>query len=368
MSLRPPDNVLVRALRMPGEVRRFSLHQWDVLVRQARQAGLLARLHDRFVQTDVLDVVPQPARWHFEAAATLAGKQQLALRWEVVQLRAALQGLGCPLVVMKGAAYVMAGQSAARGRLFNDIDILLPKGQLNRAEAALMLAGWHATGLSSYDERYYRRWMHEIPPMQHIHRATVIDVHHAILPETARHFPDPRKLLSRIVAVADMPGVYVLSVEDRILHSATHLFHDGELPHGLRDLTDLDLLLREASAQPGFWTRLLTRADELRLGRPLFYALRYAEHFLDTPVPADFREALRQAGPNAALLELMDAIFSRALAPVHASCDDALSPLARRAAYVRAHWLRMPPHLLIPHLVHKAFISPYLESGTPKAA
>jgi hypothetical protein len=33
---------------------------------------------------------------------------------------------------------------------------------------------------------------------------------------------------------------------------------------------------------------------------------------------------------------------------------------------VRAHWLRMPAHLLIPHLLHKAFISPYLD--TPKAA
>ncbi|MGE5319554.1 MAG: nucleotidyltransferase family protein [Hyphomicrobiaceae bacterium] len=366
--MRKANDLLVRTLRMPNLAAHLSLAQWDLLVRQARQAGLLARLHDRFNEQGLAAGIPEPARWHFDAAATLAHKQQIAVRWEVGQIRAALSALDGPLVVMKGAAYVVSGLPAARGRLFNDIDILVPRGLLKQVEAALMLAGWHATGLSPYDERYYRRWMHEIPPLQHLRRATVIDVHHAILPDTARYFPDPEKLLSHSVPVAGMPGVHVLSAEDRILHSATHLFHDGELPHGLRDLTDLDVLLRHESAAPHFWPRLVARAAELQLGRSLFYALRYAQHFLATPVPDDIWDGLRPVAPGPGLLQLMDSIFSRALAPAHASCSDTLSPLARQAAYIRAHWLRMPAHLLLPHLFHKAFISPYQDSGSPKPA
>lgn len=356
--MRAARSLLIRALRAPEAVRRYSLGEWDLLVRQARAAGLLARLRERFGDED-LAAVPQAARRHFDAAATLAHRQQIAVRWEVGQIRAALTGLDIPLVVMKGAAYVIAGLPAARGRLFHDIDILVPRARLNQVEADLMLAGWRATGLSAYDERYYRRWMHEIPPMQHLRRATVIDVHHAILPDSARHFPDPDKLRSRCAPVEGMPGVYVLSAEDRILHSAAHLFHDGELPHGLRDLSDLDLLLRSESAAPDFWSRLAARADELQLGRSLFYALRYAEHFLGTPVPDAAWQALRPHTPSPWLLGLMDGIFSRALAPPHPSCDDAMTPQARQAAYIRAHWLRMPPHLLLPHLFHKAFISPW---------
>ncbi len=231
-----------------------------------------------------------------------------------------------------------------------------------------MLAGWHATGLSEYDKRYYRRWMHEIPPLQHYPRNTVIDVHHAILPDTARYHPDSAKLRSRAIEVDGLPGVFVLSEDDRILHSATHLFHDGELPHGLRDLTDLDLLLRDAAADPDFWPRLLARAGELQLGRPLFYALRYVHHFLDTPVPGNVMAALGPAAPGHVTLALMDSIFTRALAPTHASCADAYTPAARLAAFVRAHWLRMPAHLLIPHLFHKAFISPLLDNRPAKAA
>lgn len=364
----PPDDHVSRALRNPDALLRFSDADWDLLVRQARRAGLLARVRHVLDHHGMIDAIPTEARWHFDAAATLASKQQLAVRWEVEKIREALADLAIPVILLKGSAYVMANLSAATGRLFNDIDILVPRDQLGPVEAALMLAGWHPAGLSQYDQRYYRRWMHEIPPMQHAMRATVIDVHHAILPDTARYHPDASSLRSRAVAVDGPPGVSVLCEEDRILHSATHLFHDGELPHGLRDLTDLDLLLRDATATPDFWQRLLARAAELQLSRPLFYALRYVRHFLDTPVPDSVVAALLPAAPGRLTLVLMDGIFTRALAPTHASCADRFTPVARLAAFVRAHWLRMPVHLLVPHLLHKAFIGPLLDDRPPKAA
>lgn len=356
--------LLARILRSPEGVGRLSMAEWDTLVRQARAAGLLARLAHRIRTEGMANTLPSVVRWHFDAAETLAAKQRTAVCCELRQIARALRALDGPVVVLKGAAYVAADLAAAQGRLFNDIDILVPRAALADAESSLMLAGWHATGLSEYDKRYYRRWMHEIPPLKHVQRDTVLDVHHAILPDTARYHPDSSLLRSRIVPVEGLPGIHVLSAEDRILHSATHLFHDGELPHGLRDLSDLDLLLRDATGD--FWVRLVARAEQLELSRSLFYALRYLRYFLDTPVPASALAALDVAAPNRATLAIMDRIFVRALAPTHASCADAFTPAARFAAFVRAHWLRMPAHLLIPHLVHKAFISP--SRRTPKTA
>lgn len=356
--MRAATDLLVRTLRAPGEVRHYSMGEWDLLVRQARAAGLLARLSGRLREQGLAPVIPAPTRWHFDAADTLAERQQVAVRWELQQIRAALDDLNAPLIVLKGAAYVAAGLPAAAGRLFSDIDILVPRESLAAVESSLMLAGWHASGLTDYDKRYYRRWMHELPPMQHAVRDTVIDVHHAILPDTARVHPDSARLRARAQAVEGLPGIFVLAPEDRILHAATHLFHDGELPHGLRDLTDLDLLLRDAATDANFWPRLTARAAELELGRSLFYALRYLRHFLDTPMPVAVLAAVSAHAPGRTTLAMMDAVYSRMLAPDHASCADRLTPAARLAAYVRAHWLRMPPHLLLPHLFHKAFISP----------
>ena len=50
----------------------------------------------------------------------------------------------------------------------------------------------------------------------------------------------------------------------------------------------------------------------------------------------------------------LDFMYARALRPMHASADDPWTRWCCRALYVRSHWLRMPPHLLAYHLMHKA--------------
>jgi hypothetical protein len=346
--------LICTALKDMQTLQNLDLASWDLLVRQGRRAGLLARLAADLQGAECWDLVPEVARWHFAGALTLAERQQIAVRWEVMQIRQALESIACPIILLKGAAYVLAEVPAARGRLFNDVDILVTRESLGEVEAALMLAGWQAQAQDSYDARYYRQWMHEIPPMQHIKRGSVLDVHHAILPHTARYHPDPAKLRAASVPAQGEPNLRVLAPVDMVLHSACHLFHDGELPHGLRDLSDLDLLLRYFSQQPGFWEDLPQRAAELELTRPLYYALRYVRYFFRTPIPPVVDAALQGAAP--ALLPFMDAMFRRVLGPDHASYEDGLTRPARLAAYVRAHWLRMPLHLLIPHLLHKALI------------
>jgi hypothetical protein len=60
---------------------------------------------------------------------------------------------------------------------------------------------------------------------------------------------------------------------------------------------------------------------------------------------------------------MLQALFDRALAPMHPSCDDAFSVAARVALYLRGHWLRMPPRLLLPHLARKSVMRMRDRSG-----
>ena len=127
------------------------------------------------------------------------------MRREVAHVEGALAATGVPFILLKGAAYLLAGLKAARGRMFSDIDILVPRRALPDVEAALMLSGWASANITPYDQRYYRRWMHELPPLKHISRRTLLDVHHAILPTTARLKPDSAKLLAASLPVAGKP-------------------------------------------------------------------------------------------------------------------------------------------------------------------
>jgi hypothetical protein len=173
-----------------------------------------------------------------------------------------------------------------------------------------------ATHHDAYDERYYRTWRHELPPMVHLRRGNAIDVHHTILPETAPVRPDPALLLA---AARPIPGeqgalgVYTLCPHDMFLHSAVHLFFGGEFDQGLRDLFDLHRLALHFDNEPGFCDGLMARVDALELTRPLFYALRYITCIFGTPVPSATLAAAAPFGPTRLLLPLLDALFLHAL-------------------------------------------------------
>lgn len=354
----PAKDLLVEALLSPASVKGLSPVEWDLLVRQGRRAKLLARLAHRLVNAGLIDDLPAAPRRHLLAEKKMADRQIHSVQWEVACLGRELGELAVPTVLLKGAAYALAGLPVADGRTFADIDILVPKARLPDVESQLMVYGWVDPSTDAYDQQYYRRWMHEIPPLTHRFRGTSLDVHHAILPETARVKVNTPALFEAVIPLAGHPGMHVLQPWDMFLHSATHLFHEGEFDSGLRDIFDLDSLLRHFGQEAGFWDGLVPRALALGLTRPLFYALRYTTMLLRTPVPGPVMQTVAPHGPARPLLRLMDACYRRALMPMHASSEGAWSGPARTALYIRSHWIRMPFLLLAYHLGRKALVKP----------
>ena len=354
MSVDKPD-LVAQCLRHPAVVEQYSMFQWELLLRQAVGADLIARLALKLNECRLLSNVPAEPRRHLDAAMTFAQTQHEGVEREVRHIAQALAESGIRPILLKGAAYLTGGLRASLGRMFMDVDILVPRERLGDTEAALMLHGWVTSHHDAYDQHYYRQWMHEIPPMQHIHRGTVVDAHHSILPLIGRMKFDPRPFFESARSAPADDRIQVLSPADMVLHSATHLFMNEEFTHGLRDLSDLDLLLREFGSTEAFWTGLTDRASQVRLERPLFYALRYTQQLLGTHVPANVAEQSSAFAPSPMTLALMDRLWLRALRSPHPSAADSFSQMALFALYLRAHWMRMPPARLVRHLATKAW-------------
>jgi len=344
--------LIYQGLATPASMGDFSETEWDIVVRQARASGLLATLHYAAEEAGQLDRLPERVRVQITAARYVADHHREVMQWEVEELHQILDRIGVPVIVLKGAAYVIARLEAARGRLFGDIDILVPRGALDEVEKALGRAGWVQESRNAYDDRYYRQWMHEIPARRHTQRGTVLDVHHNILPLTARHKPDARALWDAARPVAGVNDLYVLSPEDMLLHSASHLFCNGEFDRGLRDLNDFRRLSREFDRTPEFWRGLQARAEVLNLGKPLDYAIRYANRLLDAGIQED---------KPPSTLPFMDFLFMRGLGPNHSTAHDVWTPAALYALYVRGHYQRMPLGLLLPHLIYKGTLAKFQE-------
>lgn len=344
------DAPLVAALRDPCLMANFGDSDWDWVVRQGRSAGLLGRLGALAEGRGLRASIPSPVWRNMTAALTIADKQRRAVLWEVKLLSRALEKVGVPVVLLKGAAYAAAGLPPAAGRTFSDIDILVPKSSLPEVEKHLLLSGWVSSHHDAYDQRYYRQWMHELPPMTHIRRGTNLDVHHGILPETARIKTRPELILAAAQPLPGYSNILIPCPEDQVLHSATHLYHEGEWQHGLRDLSDLDCLLRSHIKDGDFQARLTARACELNLIVPLRYALNNVRSVFGTPVSRLSVEA--QSGRLRR--SLMDSLFISAMGSAHSSLRRPSTRLSEFFLYIRSHWLRMPPYLLLPHLLRKA--------------
>lgn len=345
-----PCAPLLRALSQPESTAALSPAEWSRLLSTARSVNLLGTLAERVHRAQV--TVHPPVARHLDGARQLAARQRLSVLWEVHNLQSALERLGVPVVLLKGSAYVIGQHPVSMGRLFGDIDVLVPREALGEVESALMLDGWVSAKTSAYDQRYYRQWMHELPPMVNLRRGAVVDIHHTILPPTSRHSPDPARIIERASPVDGLPGIRVPSPEDLVIHSITHLVHEGELNNGLRDLVDIDTMLRGFAAQEGFWQRFTEAVAQHGLVQPVAFGLALAQRFLATPVPPDVQQHLAVHAPSGWL----HAVYRRALqAPARGRTDTA-DTLAGTLVYIRAHWLRMPPGLLMRHLATKAWM------------
>ncbi len=333
----------------------MGLRDWELLLAQARRCRLGARLAQHARLHGWWDGIPAAAQGHLVDAEQHARRGLSQSRWEIDRLAHALAELRGPIVLLKGAAYVAAGLPPSQARLFGDIDLMVPHAELPAAEAALLGGGWVPKALDPYDERYYRRWMHELPPLKHVWRHTWVDLHHTITPPTSVFAVDGQRLLDAAVPLAPGSRLSVLSPVDMVLHSMVHLMQEGDFTTGLRDLLDIDDLLRHFGAQDTFWPRLLARAGELALGTPMWHATCQIERLLGPRVPPAHRDALDALAQGTLSRKLMPVLLQHALRPPHPSCDDRGSGLARWLLYVRSHALRMPWHQILPHLLRKAW-------------
>lgn len=341
--------LLVRALRDPASVGQCD---WTALISAARAEQLIGSLAFRMEGQGV----PPRIAAIFEAARLDAASARTHALWEAEMARRALAPLGIPVILLKGTAFHAADYEASIGRSVGDLDILVPRASLDDVEGALIEAGWERMkDAGGYDDVYYRRWMHELPPLIHRTRDRMIDVHHTILPLTARPRPDAAALIAGSVALEN--GLRMLAPADIIVHAAAHLIADGDLAGGLRNLWDIDRLLREfAAADPDFWPKLHERAHLHQLVGPVASALRLAHRLYATPVKwgqYTFSRSANSENVYCPHFSLGDRLFEARLLARNGWGQEGRKAL-RFAFYLRSHFLRMPPLMLARHLWIKA--------------
>ncbi len=354
MNTHSTKNLLLNTLLSPEFALTLKPMEWELVLHLARQSKLVAYLGWKINKiAKSSHSIPENVFLHFEAAQRMLDNRNRLVLWELNRIRRETFDLKINTLVLKGGAYLLLKYPFAKTRLCADIDILVKRDDLSEMENRLKERGWKSTKLNDYDQQYYRKWMHEVPPMRHPDRYIEVDLHHTILPLTSRLSPPANLLIKDAIGIKES-GCSVFSSIDLILHSSTHLFYDAELnASDLRDLVDLHELIILHKDEEGFFDSLVQRANSLNLQRPLFYSLLFSKKLLHTPVPDRYIEE-NNGRPGAIILRIMLFLVPMAILPRQIGKEEKKVLFARWLLYVRSHYLRMPLTLLIPHLFKKS--------------
>jgi hypothetical protein len=322
--------LLLDVLREPRSSLKLSARQWRDLVSIARRTQLLARISVMLDERELTDELAPSIQIQLRESQLIVEQQHAASRAEMSRVAWVLRHVDTPIVALKGAAYVVGEHRAAMGRRCNDVDVLVSPESLDAVEDKLLNGGWAFDEIDDANATYYRKWLQELPPMIHRQRGSILDVHHSLLPRIDRKLIPTEALLRERVEVA-ASGVCTLSPRDMVLHSALHMFQMRDIEDSLRDVGDIDLLLREFSREPGFWSQLLERAAQFEIGRCLFYAIELCRQWYDTPIPEAVLGDMQRWKPNGITLALTKFLVRASCAPRWLHCPDSRQQLALAA-------------------------------------
>ncbi len=233
-------NLFIKAYCKLDGLEQLSETDWSDFLRILRAKSLTASYYRRLCNKGIESVIPDYCRNAFISAVRFADAQAHQTRTQALKLCRLSADHNIPIIFLKGAAYTLGQTQNSLGRLMSDIDICVARDQISQLEAALLECGWSFKDIDEHDDKYYRAWSHELPPLKHDEDGVVLDVHHTLLPPIKGRLLNIEDLLT---STSDGDSFPVPSMEWLVLHSALHLILNEDVENGLRDLTDVYSLL-----------------------------------------------------------------------------------------------------------------------------
>lgn len=349
MISRMDAHTVLSFLEKPADAECLSDLQWQDLIRILRCNDLTATLASLLEKNNIV-VQSAYGKKHLASALVYAKRQSQQVEYESRHLRDILSEIGVVPMFLKGAAYALANDLNADGRLMSDIDILVTHSQLELVEKQLKANGWKEKVLDSYDENYYRQWSHELPPFINSSTGTTLDIHHTLIPPiTSKSVP-----VDSVFSNSVQGRTYALlpSMEWRLLHCIIHFFYNEDYEKPIRDMWDLRCLFLQLRDRQHL-EQFLTLASSIGFRKEAGYALRTVEYV--------FNDITEHFGAKVdSHLTVSETVFCGAVIktiakPRHAEIDSLATKFCCFIMMMRGHVKKMPMNILIPHIAVKLY-------------
>lgn len=307
LSLTPEEGVLVRAAVPPGS---DSLEappipgavRWDRLLELAAWHRLTPLVW-RYLRGDAAGIaVPIGVMDDLHQMAMATTARNLNLQVELDRVLAVMASEEIPVMLLKGAALIESVYPQIGLRPMDDLDLLVPRSSIQRAQDAVAALGFDVWGdkINRDEERRLATSRHHFPLVRRA-GAVCIELHHHVT--LAAPGFDIHGYWDRALPGVGKVAHLLPEPEDLLLHVAIHFSADriekGNC--GLGQLADLAWIADHFEIN---WDALARRARFYGVGDRLFLALLAASRLLGDVAPPKITTALQPASFAPALGDL----------------------------------------------------------------
>ena len=334
----------------PKQVQQLSASDWEILLWVLDTARLEAWLNAQLEPIGLKDSLPATVQTRLDSAMIYAERQQKQVRYECEIISSLLSEKRITPLFLKGAAYVISAEFNSAGRICSDIDALVKQDELDVAERQLKMNMWLSQDVDDYDDKYYREYAHEIPPMMQAERGTVLDLHHNLFLPVSGRAPKIEQFWA--TTTTNDNGLSTLKPAAALVHSMIHLLMNEEVTYGLRDCLDMQSIIDTHNSE-SFWLEVSTLVVDndftheyqllLLLLDSLFSRETVKQQILAQQITADTKTRFWLW------------CYRKAVMPDHPHLCNRYAGVARAAVYCRGHSQKMPLATLLKHSTVKLY-------------
>ncbi|MHC5035122.1 MAG: nucleotidyltransferase domain-containing protein [Planctomycetota bacterium] len=296
------DELLLRCIGVgvrrdeAARLDRLAGSQWDSMVRKSILLGLGPLLAKRVKAAESHVRIPPAVRSQLRETYVSSAAANLRLYDELSRALVGLRDDGVAVIVLKGAFLAEAVYGDIALRYMSDVDLLVRKEDLARAEASLLRVGF----------RSFQRWGRHVKGTFRGRGATVMEVHADVARSRAPFQISVSDLWNR-TRPARIAGVEVLALcpEDQILHLCVHASHAHRFEMGLRPLCDISETVRCYEGAM-YWPQLQHTAEQYGVGTYVYYPLLLAKKLLGADIPAETLSSLKPKASNPEFVETLE--------------------------------------------------------------
>ncbi|MCL4545312.1 MAG: nucleotidyltransferase family protein [Chloroflexi bacterium] len=275
-----------------------SIRDWNTVLATAARHGVSDLLQRVLATKPVADHVPEWARESLDEQHAQSRRQALSLMLQLSQILRSFSASGVSPTVIKGAALALTMYPHPSLRPMGDIDLIVPKSDLDSASAVLERLGYEEKPLY-YSQAFNRRHGYHVRYVDPASSRLAIELHWDLVRQREhRHGLRARDLalfseqtLLRLDPMREPVDVMLLKPSAHLVYLCVHA---GAADHAfgrLIWLTDAAVLAARLTVPE--WKVVVRLAKGASGATATYIALALAQLLLDAPIPRYVLDALR---------------------------------------------------------------------------